>query len=116
MRCDGADSSRASNWTMSKKDDAAAAAVLQYLVQQNRPYSAQDVFMNLHKEHSKAVVQKVIDQLVETQELREKVNGKQKCFVANQVKQFFFYSRYRNHKKDHYLHFFYWYISKENLV
>ena len=76
---------------MSKKDDAAAAAVLQYLVQQNRPYSAQDVFMNLHKEHSKAVVQKVIDQLVETQELREKVNGKQKCYVANQVRQFFFY-------------------------
>ena len=90
MRCDGADSSRASNWTMSKKDDAAAAAVLQYLVQQNRPYSAQDVFMNLHKEHSKAVVQKVIDQLVETKELREKVNGKQKCYVANQVRQFFF--------------------------
>ena len=101
---------------MSKKDDAAAAAVLQYLVQQNRPYSAQDVFMNLHKEHSKAVVQKVIDQLVETKELREKLNGKQKCYVANQVRQFFLYSRYRNHKKDHYLHFFYWYISKENLV
>ena len=100
---------------MFKKDDAAAAAVLQYLVQQNRPYSAQDVFMNLHKEHSKAVLQKVIDQLVETKELREKVNGKQKCYVANQVRQFFFLLQ-GNHKKDHYLHFFYWYISKENLV
>jgi hypothetical protein len=71
---------------MSKKDDAALAAVLQYFVHQNRPYSAQDVFMNLHKDHSKAVVQKVIDQLVEQQDLREKVNGKQKCYVANQVR------------------------------
>jgi hypothetical protein len=71
---------------MSKKDDAAMAAVLQYFVHQNRPYSAQDVFMNLHKDHSKAVVQKVIDQLVEQQDLREKVNGKQKCYVANQVR------------------------------
>jgi hypothetical protein len=72
---------------MSKKegDAAAMAAVLQYFIHQNRPYSAQDVFMNLHKEFSKAVVQKVIDQLVESQQLREKVNGKQKCYVANQV-------------------------------
>ncbi len=29
--------------TMSKKDEAALEAVLQYLVQQNRPYSAQVV-------------------------------------------------------------------------
>jgi hypothetical protein len=47
--------------------------------------AAQDVFMNLHKEHSKAVVQKVIDQLVEQEQIKEKVNGKQKCYVANQV-------------------------------
>ena len=40
--------------------------------------------MNLHKEHGKPLVQRVIDQLVAEQKLSEKVNGKQKCFVINQ--------------------------------
>jgi len=66
------------------KETAATQAVLKYFQHQNRPYSAQDVFMNLHKEHGKPLVQRVIDQLVTEQKLSEKVNGKQKCFVINQ--------------------------------
>lgn len=69
---------------MAKKEDAAVEAVLQYLIDQNRPYSTQDVFMNLHKQHGKPLVQRVIDQLVAEGKLKEKINGKQKCYVANQ--------------------------------
>jgi len=66
------------------KEKAASAAVLKYFEDQNRPYSTQDVFMNLHKEHGKPVIQRVIDQLVLDNLLKEKVNGKQKCYVINQ--------------------------------
>eukprot|EP00088_Acartia_fossae_P022801 TRINITY_DN2390_c0_g1_i15.p1 TRINITY_DN2390_c0_g1~~TRINITY_DN2390_c0_g1_i15.p1 ORF type:complete len:210 (-),score=79.15 TRINITY_DN2390_c0_g1_i15:206-835(-) len=66
------------------KDSAASSAVLKYFQNQNRPYSAQDVFMNLHKEHGKPLVQRVIDQLVAETKLKEKLNGKQKCYVINQ--------------------------------
>jgi len=66
------------------KEAAATGAVLKYFENQNRPYSAQDVFMNLHKEHGKPVIQRVIDQLVAENKLSEKVNGKQKCYVFNQ--------------------------------
>ena len=52
----------------------------------------QDVFMNLHKEHGKPLVQRVIDQLVAEQKLSEKVNGKQKCFVINQGSVFKLYA------------------------
>ena len=45
----------------------------------------QDVFMNLHKEYSKTVVQKALDQLVDDGRLKEKINGKQKYYVNNQV-------------------------------
>ena len=41
--------------------------------------------MNLHKEHGKPLVQRVLDQLVTDNKLKEKINGKQKCYVANQV-------------------------------
>ena len=49
-------------------------------------YFCQDVFMNLHKEHGKPLVQRVLDQLVAENKLKEKINGKQKCYVANQVR------------------------------
>ena len=41
--------------------------------------------MNLHKEHGKPLVQRVLDLLVAENKIKEKVNGKQKCYVANQV-------------------------------
>jgi len=68
----------------SKKDEGAWKAVFQYMLHQNRPYSTQDIWMNLHKEHGKPLVQRVVDQLVADNKFKEKINGKQKCYVVNQ--------------------------------
>jgi len=40
---------------------------------QNRPYSVNDVVMNLFNEHSKTAVQKAMDELVKKGKLFEKV-------------------------------------------
>merc|ERR1712142_41103 len=58
--------------------------VLDYLTSANRPYSTNDVFMNLHKEHGKPAVQRVIDQMVTESKLKVKMNGKQSCYFVNQ--------------------------------
>ncbi|XP_069691125.1 homologous-pairing protein 2 homolog [Periplaneta americana] len=58
--------------------------ILKYLRDQNRPYSANDIFMNLHKEVGKTSVQKCLDQLVEQGAVIEKVYGKQKVYVIKQ--------------------------------
>ena len=42
---------------------------------QNRPYSVNDVVLNLHKEHGKAAVQKALDVLVADAKVKEKVGG-----------------------------------------
>ena len=36
-----------------------------YMIKQNRPYSVNDIFLNLHKAVGKTAVQKSLDQLVE---------------------------------------------------
>ena len=59
-------------------------AVLEYLTTANRPYSTNDVFLNLHKEHGKPAVQRVIDQMVTDNKLKVKLNGKQSCYFVNQ--------------------------------
>ena len=59
-------------------------AVLKYMTDQNRPYSTNDVVMNLHKEFGKSAVQKALDNLVTEGKLVEKANGKQKAYVINQ--------------------------------
>ncbi|XP_055475977.1 homologous-pairing protein 2 homolog isoform X3 [Psammomys obesus] len=75
---------------MSKsRAEAAAGApgiVLRYLQEQNRPYSAQDVFGNLQKEHGlgKAAVVKALDQLAQQGKIKEKTYGKQKIYFADQ--------------------------------
>ena len=51
------------------------AAVLEYLTKQNRPYSVNDVVLNLHKEHGKAAVQKALDVLVADARVKEKVGA-----------------------------------------
>ena len=51
------------------------AAVLEYLTKQNRPYSVNDVVLNLHKEHGKSAVQKALDVLVADARVKEKVGG-----------------------------------------
>ncbi|XP_057630032.1 homologous-pairing protein 2 homolog isoform X2 [Chionomys nivalis] len=75
---------------MSKsRAEAAAGApgiILRYLREQNRPYSAQDVFGNLQKEHGlgKAAVVKALDQLAQEGKIKEKTYGKQKIYFAHQ--------------------------------
>uniref|UniRef100_A0A8C3GUQ0 Homologous-pairing protein 2 homolog n=1 Tax=Corvus moneduloides TaxID=1196302 RepID=A0A8C3GUQ0_CORMO len=76
---------------MSKGREAAAgggatAVLLRYLREQNRPYSAQDAFGNLQREHGlgKAAVVKALEQLAQQGRVREKVYGKQKIYFADQ--------------------------------
>ncbi|XP_072038492.1 homologous-pairing protein 2 homolog [Amphiura filiformis] len=70
---------------MSKGKDAnAASAVLDYLNKQNRPYSAIDIFNNLHKEYGKTAVVRVLEELGKEGKITEKVYGKQKVYVADQ--------------------------------
>ncbi|KAM9520480.1 homologous-pairing protein 2 homolog isoform 1-T1 [Guaruba guarouba] len=65
---------------------AAAAVLLRYLREQNRPYSAQDAFSNLQREHGlgKAAVVKALEQLAQQGRVREKAYGKQKVYFADQ--------------------------------
>ena len=58
--------------------------VLKYMTDQNRPYSTNDIVMNLRKEFGKTAVQNALDNLVIEKKLTEKVNGKQKVYVINQ--------------------------------
>ncbi|KAM4645240.1 homologous-pairing protein 2 homolog isoform 2-T2 [Amazona ochrocephala] len=64
----------------------AAAVLLRYLREQNRPYSAQDAFSNLQREHGlgKAAVVKALEQLAQQGRIREKAYGKQKIYFADQ--------------------------------
>ncbi|XP_065644593.1 homologous-pairing protein 2 homolog [Hydra vulgaris] len=56
------------------------SVILEYLQQQNRPYSAIDVFNNLHKELGKTVVVKTLETLAEEKKIIEKTYGKQKIY------------------------------------
>ncbi|XP_032946820.1 homologous-pairing protein 2 homolog isoform X2 [Rhinolophus ferrumequinum] len=82
--------SLAAGKAMSKgRAEAAAGApeiLLRYLQEQNRPYSAQDVFGNLQREHGlgKAAVVKALEQLAQQGKIKEKMYGKQKIYFANQ--------------------------------
>ncbi|KAG0698659.1 Homologous-pairing protein 2 [Chionoecetes opilio] len=69
---------------MSKKEGSDCVKVKKYVEQQNRPYSVNDIFLNLHKEVGKTAVQKALDQLTAEGTVREKAYGKQKVYVYNQ--------------------------------
>lgn len=70
---------------MSKGKDAQAfKAVLDYLNKQNRPYSAIDICNNLHKEHGKTAIVKACEGLAAKGDIKEKVYGKQKVYLADQ--------------------------------
>ncbi|XP_005815076.1 homologous-pairing protein 2 homolog isoform X1 [Xiphophorus maculatus] len=70
---------------MSKKDNG-ASIILAYLNEKNRPYSAQDVFCNLQKQHGlgKTAVVKAMDLLAQEGKIKEKMYGKQKIYFADQ--------------------------------
>lgn len=70
---------------MSKKsEEEASGAVLAYLTKQNRPYSAVDIFSNLHKEFGKTAVQRSLEKLASKGTITEKTNGKQKVYAPKQ--------------------------------
>uniref|UniRef100_E1BEL5 Homologous-pairing protein 2 homolog n=1 Tax=Bos taurus TaxID=9913 RepID=E1BEL5_BOVIN len=64
----------------------ASGILLKYLQEQNRPYSAQDVFGNLQREHGlgKTAVVKALEQLAQQGKIKEKMYGKQKIYFADQ--------------------------------
>ncbi|XP_033501162.2 homologous-pairing protein 2 homolog [Epinephelus lanceolatus] len=70
---------------MSKKDNG-ASLILAYLNEKNRPYSAQDVFCNLQKQHGlgKTAVVKAMELLALEGKIKEKTYGKQKIYFADQ--------------------------------
>ncbi|XP_040291291.1 homologous-pairing protein 2 homolog [Bufo bufo] len=72
---------------MSKSKDAVAnSLILKYMNDQNRPYSTQDVFSNLQREHGlgKTAVVKAMELLAQQGKIKEKVYGKQKIYFADQ--------------------------------
>ena len=58
--------------------------VYRFMKNQNRPFSANDVVLNLRNELGKTVVQKAFDQLVSDGKILEKVYGKQKVYCVAQ--------------------------------
>lgn len=69
---------------MSKKKNP-EEAVLDYLNKQNRPYSATDIFNNMHKEVGKTAVVKALESLAEKKSIHEKIYGKQKVYAPIQT-------------------------------
>ncbi|KAJ2941327.1 hypothetical protein O0L34_g3527 [Tuta absoluta] len=63
----------------------ASDAVFKYLVDTNRPYSCQDVTVNLRGAFTKGAVQKALDALSESGKIKCKLYGKQKVYAAIQV-------------------------------
>uniref|UniRef100_A0A3B4FTB4 Homologous-pairing protein 2 homolog n=1 Tax=Pundamilia nyererei TaxID=303518 RepID=A0A3B4FTB4_9CICH len=63
-----------------------AGVILAYLNEKNRPYSAQDVFSNLQKQHGlgKTAVVKAMELLALEGKIKEKIYGKQKIYFADQ--------------------------------
>lgn len=68
---------------MSKKRSP-EEAVKDYLERQNRPYSAIDIFNNLHKEFGKTAVVKALETLAGQKKIIEKIYGKQKVYAPLQ--------------------------------
>ncbi|KAK9238287.1 Tat binding protein 1-interacting protein-domain-containing protein [Lipomyces kononenkoae] len=66
--------------------DEAEANILSYMISQNRPYSATDVFQNLHGAMSRPVVNRALAALETRGQLDSKTFGKQVIYVAKQTK------------------------------
>jgi 26S proteasome regulatory subunit (ATPase 3-interacting protein) len=59
--------------------------VLDFLVKQNRPMSANDILSNFTGQLTKSVIDKALETLTSDQKIIEKLYGKQKVFMALQV-------------------------------
>ncbi|GAA5804060.1 hypothetical protein HPULCUR_009546 [Helicostylum pulchrum] len=60
-------------------------AVLDYLTKSNRPYSATDIFNNLHSKYTKTSITKALEKLVEDETVFAKVYGKTTIYSVKQV-------------------------------
>ncbi|MCP9264853.1 hypothetical protein DINM_023021 [Dirofilaria immitis] len=67
-------------------DEVAIQIVCNYMVQQNRPYNAVDVWNNLQQKYPKVQIIKCLDIGVERGILREKLISKQKIYFVDQSK------------------------------
>ncbi|XP_063911470.1 homologous-pairing protein 2 homolog [Zophobas morio] len=67
-----------------KSEEQATNIIRSYMLRQNRPYSAGDVFLNLHGEVGKTQCVKILASLASSKELVEKEYGKQKIYFAFQ--------------------------------
>ncbi len=68
---------------MSKQDQQ--KTVLNYLIKQNRPMSANDILANFTSQLTKTNITNSLDALVADQKISEKTYGKQKVYMALQV-------------------------------
>ena len=59
--------------------------ILEYLIMQNRPYSATDIFNNLHGRVSKSGITKILSNLLEKGFINGKIYGKQWVFSSKHV-------------------------------
>eukprot|EP01089_Gocevia_fonbrunei_P006925 TRINITY_DN17938_c0_g1_i1.p1 TRINITY_DN17938_c0_g1~~TRINITY_DN17938_c0_g1_i1.p1 ORF type:complete len:229 (-),score=61.58 TRINITY_DN17938_c0_g1_i1:41-727(-) len=71
---------------MSKKKASAADAkkILEYMKEQNRPYNAQTIFLNLHNAVTKTATANACADLAAKGVLVEKIKGKQKIYWVSQ--------------------------------
>ncbi|EQL28943.1 hypothetical protein BDFG_08364 [Blastomyces dermatitidis ATCC 26199] len=67
-----------------EKGEDGATMILEYLRQQNRPYSAIDITANLHNKVSKAYTVKALKEMHERKEIEARVAGKQIVYHALQ--------------------------------
>ena len=69
---------------MSKSTEEAVIAVKSYLEGANRPYNSNDIFNNLQNKFSKPAVNKALDALVASQDVCDRMHGKQKIYFLSQ--------------------------------
>ena len=66
-------------------DTLATSLILDYLVSQNRPYSATEISSNLHNAVSKTRTDKLLKEMFERGEIGGRASGKQWVFWGVQV-------------------------------
>lgn len=64
--------------------NACLEAVRKYMLDENRPYSANDVHQNMHGKYNKPAVQKALEELAQQGRLLAKEQGKSKIYCAAQ--------------------------------
>ncbi|KAI8969084.1 Tat binding protein 1-interacting protein-domain-containing protein [Mycotypha africana] len=69
------------NATSNKEEES---IILEYLTKTNRPYSATDIFNNLHATISKGNITKTLDKLIEDEVVVSKTYGKQVIYSVKQ--------------------------------